>query len=218
MKPSKVYSNKSEFFVPVEFTPELNVVLAEIRLPENRNRDTHNLGKTTLGRLLDFGFLAGRDQKFFLFKHIDRFRDFVFFLEIELDQGNYVTVRRSVAEASKIAFKKHASRHHDFTTLPDSEWDHFDLPFDRAKEMLDSLLNWRSLMPWHYRKGLGYFLRSQSDFGDVFQLGKFANKHADWKPFLAHILGFNAATITCHYEKEEALEDKQGTCDPHIFG
>ncbi|WP_232314919.1 DUF2326 domain-containing protein [Oceanibaculum pacificum] len=209
MKPSKLYSNKPDIFVPIEFTPELNVVLAEIRLPENRNRDTHNLGKTTLGRLLDFCFLAGRDSKFFLFKHLDRFRNFVFFLEIELAQGSYVTVRRGVEEASKIAFKKHAARHRDYTSLPDREWDHVDLPFDRAKELLDSLLDWRSLKPWHYRKGLGYFLRSQSDFGDVFQLGKFANKHADWKPFLAHILGFNAAIIASHYEKAEALEDKQ---------
>ena len=209
MKPSKLYSNKPAIFVPIEFAPELNVVLAEIRLPENRDRDTHNLGKTTLGRLLDFGFLAGRDPKFFLFRHLDLFRDFVFFLEIELAQGNYVTVRRGVEEASKIAFKKHSTRHQDFTTLQESEWDHVDLPFDRAKELLDSLLDWRSLKPWDYRKGLGYFLRSQSDFGDVFQLGKFANKHADWKPFLAHILGFNGAIITRHYEKAEALEDKQ---------
>ena len=35
MKPSKLYSNKPDIFAPVEFTPELNVVLAEIRLPEN---------------------------------------------------------------------------------------------------------------------------------------------------------------------------------------
>ena len=209
MKPSKLYSNKSDIFVPIEFTPELNVVLAEIRLPENRNRDTHNLGKTTLGRLLDFGFLAGRDPKFFLFKHLDLFQGLMFFFEIELAQGSYVTVRRDVKEASRIAFKKHAARHQDFTTLPDSEWDHVDLPVSRAKELLDSLLDWRSLKPWHYRKGLGYFLRSQSDFGDVFQLGKFANKHSDWKPFLAHILGFNTAIITRHYEKTEALEDKQ---------
>jgi uncharacterized protein YydD (DUF2326 family) len=48
MKPSKLYSNRPGAFAPVEFEPELNVVLAEIRLPENRNRDTHNLGKTTL--------------------------------------------------------------------------------------------------------------------------------------------------------------------------
>ena len=59
MKLSKLYSNKPDVFEPVDFAPGLNVVMAEIRLPENRNKDTHNLGKTTLGRLLDFGFLAG---------------------------------------------------------------------------------------------------------------------------------------------------------------
>lgn len=209
MKPSKLYSNRPAAFAAVEFTPELNVVLAEIRLPENRDRDTHNLGKTTLGRLIDFGFLAGRDAKFFLFKHLDRFEDFVFFLEIELLDGGYVTIRRSVAEASKVSFKKHAARHQDFSTLPDIEWDHIDVPFDRAKELLDSLLDWRALKPWPYRKGLGYFLRSQADFSDIFQLRKFQNSHADWKPFLAHILGFDAELITQHYAKEDALKEKE---------
>ena len=209
MKPSKLYTNVPVAFTPVEFEPELNVVLAEIRLPENRDRDTHNLGKTTLGRLLDFGFLAGRDSKFFLFKHLDRFEEFVFFLEIELLDGTYVTVRRSVAEASKISFKKHTARHQDFSTLSNFEWDHIDLPFERAKELLDSLLDWRALKPWHFRKGLGYLLRSQEDFRDVFQLRKFASSHADWKPFLAHILGFDADLITRHYAKEDELKEKE---------
>lgn len=209
MKPSKLYSNRPDAFTAVEFGRDLNVVLAEIRLPENRDRDTHNLGKTTLGRLLDFGFLAGRDAKFFLFKHLDRFEDFVFFLEIELLDGGYVTVRRSVSEATKIAFKKHIARHQDFSTLPDLEWDHVDVPFDRAKELLDSLLDWRAVKPWHYRKGLGYFLRSQEDFRDVFQLRKFANAHADWKPFLAHILGFDSNLLTKHYAKEDELKEKE---------
>jgi uncharacterized protein YydD (DUF2326 family) len=211
MKPSKLYSNRPIAFAPVEFEPELNVVLAEIRLPENRDRDTHNLGKTTLGRLIDFGFLAGRDSRFFLFKHLDRFEEFVFFFEIELLDDSYVTVRRSVAEASRISFKKHRARHQDFSTLPDIEWDHLDVPFDRAKELLDSLLDWRALKPWHYRKGLGYFLRSQADYSDVFQLRKFANSHADWKPFLAHILGFDAKLIGDHYAKEDVLKEKEQT-------
>src|SRR5471030_2194041 len=50
----------------------------------------------------------------------------------------------SVAEASKIAFKKHVGRHQDFSTLSSIEWDHFDVPFERAKELLDSLLDWRA--------------------------------------------------------------------------
>jgi uncharacterized protein YydD (DUF2326 family) len=210
MKLSRLYSNSPELLAPVDFTPGLNVVMAEIRLPENRNKDTHNLGKTTLGRLLDFCFLAGRDPKFFLFKHLNLFKDFVFFLEIELADASYVTVRRGVQDASKISFKKHEASHQDFTTLPPSEWDHLEMPFDRARDMLDSLLDWRALKPWHYRKGLGYLLRSQDDYRDVFQLRKFAAAHADWKPFLAHVLGFNAEVVTQHYSKEEELETKEG--------
>src|ERR1035437_2496958 len=115
MKLSRLYSNQPDLFGTVDFTPGLNVVMAEIRLPENRNRDTHNLGKTTLGRLLDFCFLASRDPQFFLFKHEDLFKQFVFFLEIELADASYITVRRSVEEATKISFKKHKARHQDFT-------------------------------------------------------------------------------------------------------
>jgi uncharacterized protein YydD (DUF2326 family) len=211
MKLSKLYSDRPDKFAAVDFVSGLNVVLAEIRLPENRRKDTHNLGKTTLGRMLDFGFLVGRDPQFFLFKHIDLFSEFVFLLEIELADGSYVTVRRSVAEASKAAFKKHAAGHQDFSTLSVHEWDHFDVPFDRAKDLLDSLLDWRALKPSPYRKGLGYFLRSQDDFRDVFHLRKFANTHADWKPFLAHILGFNADLVTRHYAKEQDLAEKQAT-------
>jgi uncharacterized protein YydD (DUF2326 family) len=209
MKLSRLYSDKPSAFSPIEFVVGLNVAFAEIRLPENRRKDTHNLGKTTLGRMLDFGFLAGRDSNFFLFKYRNLFAEFTFFLEIELGDGSYLTVRRNVSEASKIAFKKHASRHQDFSTLSTFEWDHYDVPFDRARELLDSLLNWRALKPWSYRKGLGYFLRSQDDFRDVFQLTKFANKHADWKPFLAHILGFNDEIVALHYAKEAALAEKQ---------
>jgi uncharacterized protein YydD (DUF2326 family) len=46
------------------------------------------------------------------------------------------------------------------------------VPFDRARELLDGLLDWRALKPWSFRKGLGYLLRSQDDFRDVFHLRK----------------------------------------------
>lgn len=209
MRLSRLYTNKPDVFEPVEFDSGLNVIMAEIRLPENRNKDTHNLGKTTLGRLLDFGFLSGKDSKFFLFKHYNLFASFVFFLELELEDASYVTIRRSVAEATKISFKKHEASHQDFSTLSQSEWDHQNVPFERARELLDGLLDWRALKPWSYRKALGYLLRSQEDFREVFQLRKFASKHADWKPFLAHMLGFNAKLIAEHYRKEQELSQKQ---------
>ncbi|MEE9343114.1 MAG: DUF2326 domain-containing protein [Gammaproteobacteria bacterium] len=211
MKLSRLYSNKSDLFEPIDFISGLNVVMAEIRMPENRDKDTHNLGKSTLGRILDFCFLVGKNKNFFLFKHLDLFQDFVFFLEIELTDAAYITVRRGVDKATRISFKKHEARFQDFTEIPESEWDHTDMPFDKAREMLDSLLDWRALKPWSYRKGTGYLLRSQEDYRDVFQLRKFAGPHSDWKPFLAHILGFNAQLITSYYEKEKTLEERNET-------
>ena len=206
MRLSRFYSDQPEIFSPIDFVAGLNVVLAEIRLPENQQRDTHNLGKSTLGRLLDFGFLAGKNPKFFLFRY-PQFSAFVFFIEVELEDGSYLTVRRSVADATRIAFKKAVVGQQDFSALGERNWDHWDVPFDRAKDLLDSLLDWRALKPWGYRKGLGYFLRSQDDFRDVFQLKRFANAHADWKPFLAHLLGFDGDLVTRHYAKEDELAE-----------
>ena len=209
MKLSRLYSNKPNVFEPIDFRPGLNVVLAEIRLPENRDKDTHNLGKTTLGSLLDFCFLASKDPDFFLFKYPERFNELILFLEIELPDSSYLTLRRSVENASEISFKKHEARHQDFTDLVDKKWDHLDIPFARAKILLDSLLDWQALKPWNYRKGLGYQLRSQNDYSNVFQLGKFSGAHSDWKPYLAHILGFNADLVSSLYEKEEILNEKK---------
>ena len=209
MKLSRLYSDDSILFEPVEFQPGINAVIAEIRLPENKDKDTHNLGKTTLGRILDYVLLVTRDKNFFLFKHLAMFDTFVFFLEIELEDASHVTIRRSVAEASKISFKRHQAPYQDFSTLPAGEWDHSDMPFDRAKELLDGLLDWRALNPWSFRMGLAYLLRSQDDYRDVFQLRKFASAHADWKPFLAHILGFDSALVKEHYAKEKEVEEKQ---------
>ncbi|HVJ06480.1 MAG TPA: DUF2326 domain-containing protein [Candidatus Saccharimonadales bacterium] len=208
MKLSKLYTNKPDLFAPVDFVAGLNVVLAEIRLPENKKKDTHNLGKTTLGRLLDFCLLSSRDSKMFLFKHPHLFGEFVFFLEIELLDGSYITVRRGAEEATKISFKKHDVARQDFSSLPESSWDHFEMPFERARDLLDGLLDLRALKPWSFRKGLGYLLRSQEDYRDVFHLGKFASAHADWKPYLAHILGFDAGLVERHYQKEEELAKK----------
>lgn len=208
MRLSKLYSNKPAVFEPIRFVPGLNVVLAEIRLPENRAKDTHNLGKTTLGRLIDFCLLMQREASFFLFKHESLFKDFVFFLEIALLDGSFVTVRRGVAEHTKISIKKHFQPDMDFVDLSDASWDH-QVAFEKGKELLDALLDLRDIEPWPYRKLLGYLLRTQDDFRDVFQLRKFAGPHAGWKPFLAHLLGFASETIVEHYKKEEVLEQQK---------
>jgi uncharacterized protein YydD (DUF2326 family) len=221
MKLSRIYSNRDDAFSPIDFSAGLNVVLAEIRVPENRNKDTHNLGKTALGLLLDFCLLARRDPKMFLFKHKDLFQDFVFYLEVELASGSYVTIRRAVEEASKISFKRHASPGRDFQYLPEEQWDHYKIAFDRSRVLLDGLLDLNAVRPWDFRKGLGFFLRTQDDYSNVFQLKRFASEHADWKPYVAHILGFNAQLISDLYEREAriaSLRSEERTIQSELGG
>lgn len=206
---SKLYSNLPEQFVPVRFNRGLNVVLAEIRIPENRKKGTHNLGKTTLGRLLDFAFLSKRDPKAFPYAQAEKLKDFVFFLEIELADGSFVTIRREVANPTKVSFKTFCLGDQDFTELPQQDWNHWQISFDRAKTLLDGILNWSALKPWPYRRELAYLLRSQEDYRDVFQLTKFGPKLKDWQPFLAHVLGFNGSYVEDYFTKKTELESKE---------
>ncbi len=211
MRLSRLYCNHSTEFEPISFTGGLNVVLAEIRLPENKAKDTHNLGKTTLGQVIDFCLLSSRDPEMFLIKYPRLFSTFVFYLEIALLDGSYVTVCRSVEEASKISFKRHKVGIQDFSEIHESMWDHFQMPFERSREMLDGILNLGGLKDWSFRKGLGYLLRSQNDYQDVFQLARFASAHVDWKPYLGGLLGFDSELIERHYRKEDELKSQEDT-------
>lgn len=204
---SSLYANDSDRFDPIHFGQGLNVILGEIRLPENKDRDTHNLGKSILARLIDFCFLSRRNKGHFLFKHFDRFSSFVFFLEINLGGSSFVTVRRSVEKSSKVSFMLHERANQDFSGIDLENWTHQDVPFERARKLLDGLLSWQSISPWSYRMALGYQLRGQNDYLDVFQLRKFASSHSDWKPFLAHLLGIDSSCLSTAYEQENVLEE-----------
>jgi len=202
---TKLYSNMDDKFEPIVFKKGLNIVLGEIQLPENMKKDTHNLGKSTLALLLDYCLLKGKSQNFFLFKHFDIFKEFVFFLELQYDNGKYLTIKRGVENNSKISFIKHSEKERNFTHLSDDEWNHSNLAFDKAKLELDSILNLEVIKPWDYRKPVSYALRSQDDYGDVFQLKKFG-KHIDWKPYLSKLLGLNSSLVQSQYELKEELE------------
>ncbi|MDO5530929.1 DUF2326 domain-containing protein [Sutterella sp.] len=206
MKLSRIYSNLPEKFPPVSFNPGLNVVLAEIKLPENRDKDTHNLGKTTFGRLIDFTLLSKKDPDLFLFKNIDTFKDYIFYLEIQTGNNSFLTIRRSVSSPNSINIHLHDSGNLDLSSLPDEEWSHNALSFTKSVELLDGILDFTALKDWTYRRALGYLLRTQEDYRDVFHLHKIV-RNSDWVPFVARILGFNDVQITDLYEKEKKLEE-----------
>ena len=157
MKLSKLYANRSDVFQAVKFTDGISVVMAEIRHPEDKELDSHSLGKTKLGELINFCLLLKKSPTFFLFKNA-QFEDFVFYLEITLFDGSYITLRRSVSESSKISFVKHDEKNQDYSNSPGMKWDHESVPFDRAKSILDAALDLQASKPWDFRKGIGYLL------------------------------------------------------------
>ncbi len=184
----------------------MNVILGEVRRPADKRKDSHNLGKTTLLNLIDFLMLKGVTSTHFLVKHQNRFANFVFYIEIGLNAGDFATVRRSVSKPNRIALKRHAEQGMDFSLEGDAQWNHADLPVEEAVKLLDAWLDLRILKPYDYRKAITYFLRSQGDWADELQLEKFQiGRDLYWKPIVAHLFGFNAYPVQRKYELDDEI-------------
>ena len=212
MQISRIYSNNPRVFSPIDFNfgktaNRLNVVYGEVHHPRDQKKDSHNLGKTTLIHLIDFLMLKGTSSEQFLVKHQERFKDFVFFIEVELNAGGFATIRRGPADANRIALKRHAARELDLSEAADDAWDHVDMSREDATKLVDGWLDLKILKPYDYRQAITYFLRTQGDYSDELQLAKFASgKDRHWKPFVAHLFGFNEAPVEQKYALDEEIE------------
>lgn len=209
LKLVSLYSNQPDRFVPISFTNGLSVILAGIRRDENKGKTVHNLGKSTVARLVDFCLLKGKHPSFFLYKHEELFADFTFYLELLLDDGTYLTIARTVDPKNPVSILTSNREVKDATAIETHEWSHVGLGVAPAKRLLDGIFGFSAIDPYDYRDILGYVLREQGDYSEVFHLRKFRGKHREWKPFLAHLLGFNAKLTVDLYseiEKEEELD------------
>jgi uncharacterized protein YydD (DUF2326 family) len=219
MQISRIYSNRPNIFPSIEFNcrsdaERLNVVYGEVHHPADEKRTSHNLGKTTLLHLIDFMMLKGQSSEHFLFAHKDRFDAFTFFLEIALNDGSYATIRRSPAGATKIALKRHTEPGLKFADVAEDFWDHVDIAIDNAILILDGWLDLRLLKPYDYRMAITYFLRAQGDFDDELQLAKFRRgKDREWKPFVAHLFGYNEVPVQRKYELDESISKLKSDID-----
>jgi uncharacterized protein YydD (DUF2326 family) len=201
MKLVKIYTNQKPFR-HTRFNRGFNVILGEPKEKKIKEKDTHNLGKTLLIHVIDFLMLKQTGKDHLFMKHRELFTGYVFYLEIELNSGKFLVIRRGVDNPSKISFKLNSS---ELETYEENLlWDHESLPFEKARYTLNEYLNFNVAISWKYRKSISYFLRTQQDFNDVFQLAKY-NKgpHRDWKPFLFQMLGFDCKPVLEKYETEE---------------
>ena len=212
MKLSRIYSNNAKFQA-IDFLPGFNVIYGDVEasIDDDGTTHEHNLGKTSLIQLIDF-MLLKKIQKGHLFsKHKAKFSDWVFYLEIELNDGGFVTVRRSVNPNSKIAFKKHSAKRLNLAN--DTQWDFEDLSLntdseeDKPVNILNNMLAFDVAEEFNYRKYLSYLLRDQNDYQDVFKLNKFRGSDGDWKPALFALLGFDPQMVENKYSLDAQVKD-----------
>ncbi len=216
MKLVRLYSNQPDLFQPIVFNEGFSLILAEVRRRENTGKTVHNLGKSTVARLVDFCLLKGKSQKFFLFKHENLFAGFEFYLEVVLDDGSFLTIGRAVSGQKSISFLISKTDVTDAGNVGADQWAHLGLGITPAKRLLDGLLNFSTIAPYDFRDIMGYVLREQDDYGDVFRLGKFRGKESQWKPFLAHLFGLDAELSLELYREVERGEEIDQRIELHL--
>lgn len=223
MQLNRLYSNLDQVFTPIQFNAAqaktlLNVIFAEVKRKRSKDGDSHNLGKTTLIALVDFMLLkdiTGSDH--FLARHKQRFDNFIFYFELAIHSGGFVTIRRSVAEPNEIALKKSEQSIENARALPSDNWDHWNINLTAARQALDAYLDLRVIAPWDYRTGVSYFLRTQADYTEYFQIQKFMRgQDRAWKPYLAAILGLDHQSVQQKYEVEDEIAELSAERDKRL--
>ena len=202
MKLKRLYCNDKSKFSDINFKPGLNVVLATVTKHNDKTRDAHNLGKTSLVRLIDFCLLKEEKKDFFIFQN-PNLSKLDFYLVIDND-GGYITIKRSAKDPQKVSIAEHSDANADLLKNPN--WLHEDITVKKGKEILNAYLKWTSLGVFSYRKQLEYLLRTQDAYKKIFEIHQ-AQSHKSWKPALAQIIGFDAGQLTDLYKHEENLEE-----------
>ena len=204
MRLSRLYCNDNRFH-DISFNEGLNVVLGRVNKRDEIQKDSHNLGKSTLIEVLDFMLLKNIDKNHFFKKYSPLFDNHIFYLEIQLNNGTFLTIRRSVSEPTRICFK---SSEATLTCTEDIIWDKSNVALAKAIAYLNEQLAFDVLPEWSYRKTVSFFLRTQKDYINVFQLGKFLNgKHKEWKPVVFELLGYDSVALKRKYELDDRLEE-----------
>ncbi|MDI9336473.1 MAG: DUF2326 domain-containing protein, partial [Gammaproteobacteria bacterium] len=155
-----------------------------------KQKDTHNLGKTSLAHVINFILLAKFNKKIFGNKI---FNGMTFYGELYLNNERYLIIKREVDTHTKISFKMNDTQSNGF--IFPQKWDDENLTFDKAREKLNQYLDFNITQNYDYRKSITYFLRTQQDYLDIYKLDKFKGKHVDWKPFVFELLGYDSNLI-----------------------
>lgn len=208
MKLSRLYCDDSRF-KDIEFKNGLNIIFGYVN--DKNTNDPHNLGKSALVHLIDFMLLKEVKKGNYFYNKKKVFKRHTFYLELKLNNNNYLTIRRSFGNITRVDMKIL-----DYSTvlIDCDEWDYTNLVLNTTSEnvvpataILNEKLNFNILCDYDYRKLVGYFIRTQNDYGDVFQLKKFSSsKDQEWKPFVYELLGFDSELLLKKYKLNHEIE------------
>lgn len=216
MKLSKLYSNKP--FHNTTFNSGLNVIFADVKAKASPN-SSHSIGKTKFIQLLDFLLLKTiTPKKHFLTSTKDpetnslKFNGYEFYLEILLNSGEYLTIKRTVSDSSKVSIRLSKESINDYIIPKD--WKFINLTITDAKLKLNEYLDFDFFIKYpslDFRDTINYSLRvpDDGDYGDLFKLSKFTFDEKKWKTFMFSLLGFDSTSVTEKYKIEEEVKQKE---------
>jgi len=221
MKLSKLYSNKP--FHNITFITDkggFNVVMGDAN--EKRKENSHSLGKSKLGELLNFMLLKDHKGVFFYSKATtkEKFLDkgYDFYLEILLNNGKYLTIKRCLdkGKPTKVSFKLNNKKSDGYILY--ETFDESPTSLKKAQSYLNEQLNFDfcNQTDESYRRLVNYSLRTQGDydptFNTIFQLKKFGkNQDRYWKPLIFSLLGFDGSLLRKKYDIEKLIEQSNKT-------
>lgn len=210
MKLASVYANFDTIFPRIVFHEGINVIFGHVK-EENIKKDSHNLGKTFLITVIDFCLLADVKKEHPFKSNNELFKDFEFYIELETNEGRFITIKRRVNTPTKIYIHTTAKEQgRVLTGLSDSEWSHSSLSLEKAKDVVDGLLKLSDISPFPFRKGLSHIMRRQNDYNDEFRTSKFIqSKDMYWKPYILKILGFDESILDKKYQTDSSLESSK---------
>lgn len=211
MKLSKIYSNQKDFKT-IKFNDGFSVIFGDVLDANTEGSvEEHNLGKTSLVHLIDFMLLKKLESENFLIKFSEKFLNWEFYLEIKLNDGSFLTIRRSVGNYNLVSFKAHILQDQDF--VEEEDWDYKDLQIyskddqkSPVKILESEYLKFDVLSNYPFRTFLNYLLRTQDDYIDVFKLNSFKGADSNWKPQVLELLGYDPTLLDKKYELDEDIK------------
>src|SRR4051794_21378062 len=128
MKLSWLYSDDPRF-KEIKFKDGLNVIFGHVQ--DENSHDPHNLGKSALVHLIDFMLLKEVKKGNYFYNKKKVFKNHTFYLEVELNNGKYLTIRRSFKTITRVDIKVT-----DYSTylLDSEEWDYSNLVLNTKSE------------------------------------------------------------------------------------